>query len=63
MTTPTDIVQAKGPHTPTATSWCGLPDLMWFVFQSAHWLNRQDYGTLLEGAQEGSDIRDQPSQR
>ena len=26
MTTPTDVGEAEGPHTPTATSWCGLPD-------------------------------------
>ena len=48
---PTDVGEAEGPHTPTATSWCGLPVLMWFMFQSVHWPNRQDYGTPLEGAQ------------
>ena len=54
----TDVGEVEGPHAPTATSWHGLPHPVWFVSQSVHWPNGQDYGTPLEGAQEGIDIRE-----
>jgi len=41
--TSTDIGEAEGPHTPTANSWCGLPNPMWFVFESVHWPKGQDH--------------------
>ena len=42
--TATDIGETEGPHTPTATSRCGLPNPLWFMFQSVHWPNGQDVG-------------------
>ena len=54
----TDVGEAEGPHPPTAKSWCGLLNPVWFVFKSLHQPNRQDHGTPLEGAQVGLNIRE-----
>ena len=56
--TATDIGETEGPHTLTATSWCSLPNPLWFMFQSVHWPNGQDAGAPPEGAQKGTDVRE-----
>ena len=42
--TSTDASEAEGPRNPTAKSWCGILNPVWFVFRSVHWPNEQDYG-------------------